>query len=94
MRMDRIQFDRMLSELSRLPNNLLDSGAEVFKQNTPVRTGNAKRSTRRRGSDTILADYAYASQLDDGASSQSPAGMTDPTIAHWERNIQTLLRRL
>lgn len=94
MRMDRIQFNKMLSELSRLPNNLLDSGAEVFKQNTPQRTGNAKRSTSRRGSDTILADYDYASRLDDGASSQSPAGMTDPTIAHWEQKINSAIRRL
>lgn len=94
MKLDRTDLDLLVKQLAQIPDQLLDSGLEVFKQNTPVRSGNAKRSTRVRGSDTILADYDYASRLDDGTSGQSPDGMTDPTIQHWERDIQTLLRKL
>lgn len=52
---------------------------DEFKNNTPERTGNAKRKTKLQGT-TINADYPYADRLDNGYSKQSPDGMTEPTI--------------
>ena len=57
---------------------------EVFLENTPVRTGNARRRTRVTG-DTIRAQYQYAAVLDKGSSRQSPQGMIKPTLAWLER---------
>lgn len=51
---------------------------KFFRDNTPIKTGNARRNTHLVG-DTIEADYRYAQRLDQGYSSQAPAGMTKPT---------------
>jgi hypothetical protein len=58
---------------------------EVFVENTPVQTGNARRRTRVQGR-TIRAQYQYAAVLDAGASRQSPQGMIKPTLA-WLRRV-------
>jgi len=59
-----------------------------FKKNTPVKTGNARRSTTL-ANNTILAGYPYAGVLDEGrgrrdgqmrGSNQAPKGMTEPTL--------------
>ena len=61
-----------------------------FVDVTPVRTGNAKRKTRKTGN-SIDANYPYAGVLDKGrhmtpkgmrGSDQAPEGMTKPTIDH------------
>jgi hypothetical protein len=57
-----------------------------FVDNTPIRTGNARSRTVMSGS-TITANYPYAQRLDEGYSSQSPEGMTGPTIDHIENNL-------
>jgi hypothetical protein len=51
---------------------------------TPVKTGNARRSTYLRNSKEIIANYPYAQRLDEGWSRQAPAGMTKPFEA-WVR---------
>lgn len=94
MKLDRTEFDRLMRDMADIPDAMVGSGLQVFRQNTPVLRGNAKRRTRRSGSDTILADYDYASVLDAGASRKAPDGMSGPTIAHWEKQIQTRLRGL
>jgi hypothetical protein len=79
---------RIQRQLNRLP-----AGAhQVFVDNTPVRTGNARRRTRLTG-DTIRADYPYAQPLDRGRSRQSPQGMTRPT-ERWLRNeLKKIMRK-
>lgn len=61
---------------------------QQFVKHTPIKTGNAKRNTRLKGT-TIDADYAYGDVLDKGrgyrdgqmrGSEQAPKGMTEPTI--------------
>lgn len=52
---------------------------KAFVKNTPIRTGNARRKTKKQGNN-INADYPYAQRLDDGYSKQSPNGMTEPTL--------------
>jgi hypothetical protein len=70
------------------PNNLAREAYDYFKDITPIRKGNARRSTRLQG-DEIQADYAYAQRLDDGYSPQAPRGMTAPT----EKFIQEYIRK-
>jgi hypothetical protein len=61
--------------LRDLPGDMHDE----FVKQTPIRTGNAKRSTDlKRGE--IQGNYAYANRLNKGWSTQAPEGMTDPTI--------------
>lgn len=71
-------------------NTLTDVAFTKFKELTPVKSGNAKRNTRKSGN-TIEANYPYANVLDQGrgfrdgqmrGSDQAPNGMTTPTIEH------------
>lgn len=52
---------------------------KAFVKNTPVRSGNARRNTKKQGK-VINADYPYAQRLEEGYSQQAPNGMTEPTI--------------
>lgn len=61
--------------LDRLPGEMHDE----FVKQTPIRTGNAKRSTELKR-DEIQGNYAYANRLNKGWSRQAPQGMTEPTI--------------
>lgn len=60
------------------PRVIARAAYNVFRENTPYRTGNAYDRTRLKG-DTIHADYKYATRLDQGSSKLKPAGMTKPT---------------
>jgi hypothetical protein len=81
---------KRINQLERAldPNNLAREAYDYFKDITPIRKGNARRSTRLQG-DEIQADYAYAQRLDDGYSPQAPRGMTAPT----EKFIQEYIRK-
>jgi len=61
-------------ELQKLPQRAYDK----FRQETPIRSGNARNKTKLKGKQ-IVADYPYAQRLDTGYSKQSPEGMTQPT---------------
>jgi hypothetical protein len=65
---------------------------EVFVENTPVRTGNARRNTSIQG-DTIRANYPYAQPLDQGTSRQSPQGMIKPTMDWLRREYPKQFRK-
>lgn len=66
---------------------LVDVAFQTFRDNTPVRNGNARRRTRKR-QDEIHANYPYAKRLDEGYSKQSPDGMTKPTIEAVRKHIR------
>lgn len=74
---------RELSKIPRLAHN-------HFKEKTPVKTGNAKRSTKFENSNTIFADYEYATLLNEGKSKQARRGMTKPTLEY----VRDLIRKL
>jgi len=59
--------------------NITEVAYKAFVKNTPVRSGNARRNTRKSGN-AIDANYAYAQRLEEGYSRQAPKGMTEPTI--------------
>jgi hypothetical protein len=63
-----------------------------FKAHTPIRTGNARRSTVLK-QDTIVAAYAYAQQLDNGRSPQAPDGMSRPTEAFVKKTTDAIMKR-
>lgn len=68
-----------------------DSGT-FFKNTTPVRTGNARSRTHTVG-EKISANYAYAGRLDEGYSRQAPNGMSDPTIDHFDKQVDNIVRK-
>lgn len=79
---------RIQRQLNRLP----DEAYDVFRKETPIRTGNARSKTRLRG-DTIDANYPYAQRLDDGYSRQSPRGMIQPTLQYLRKRVRQIIGR-
>jgi hypothetical protein len=80
--------------------NLAKVAFDEFKKNTPVKTGNARRSTTLSGN-TIVADYPYAGVLDQGrgnrdgqmrGSTQAPKGMIEPTMQYLLDYIKKALK--
>lgn len=81
----------MLRRKRRLVDEIPREALDVFRDETPIRTGRARRSTQLRG-DTIEANYDYASRLDAGYSRQSPDGMTEPTLEFVEKRFQQIMK--
>jgi hypothetical protein len=81
-----------LNKIQRELSNLVSEAYQVFKDNTPVRSGNARKKTRLKG-DTILAAYPYARKLDGGWSRQNPDGMVKPTAKFIEQRLRKILRK-
>jgi len=87
--------DTMSMSLSRVAKRLATLPREAYNfwvQETPVRSGNARRQTQLRG-DTIDANYPYARRLDQGYSSQSPQGMSRPTERFIRNRLRSMLRK-
>lgn len=89
-------LNRIKQKLDKLPQEAY----KVFRDNTPVKTGNAKSKTRRRGN-VIAADYSYAGVLDKGrhmtprgmrGSKQAPQGMTKPTVDFIRNRVRQIVR--
>jgi hypothetical protein len=85
---------KKLNKIEQQLRQLPAEAAEVFKQNTPVKSGNARRKTGLRGQDSIVADYPYAQKLDDGYSKQAPQGMTEPTKRFIKKRINQIVKGL
>ena len=81
------KLQKIQKKLAQVPNEAY----KEFVQETPVRTGNARRKTRLQGK-TITAQYPYAKKLDDGYSKQSPDGMTKPTEAFIRKRVKDIFR--
>lgn len=79
---------RINSALDKLPNEAYN----VFKDETPIKTGNARRRTRLQG-EAIKADYDYATELDNGKSKQAPEGMVKPTEEYITKRVQQIMRK-
>ena len=83
----------MFDQAERVAKTLPKEAYEFFVDSTPIRSGNARRSTRLRG-DTIDANYNYAERLDEGYSRQAPKGMTGPTEKFLEKRIDDLIGKI
>lgn len=79
---------RISSALDKLPKEAYD----VFKDETPIKTGNARRRTRLQG-ENIKADYPYATELDAGKSRQAPEGMVKPTEEYITKRVKAIMRK-
>lgn len=79
---------RIGDALTKLPKEAYD----VFKDGTPIKTGNARRRTRLQG-EVIKADYDYATELDAGKSRQAPEGMSRPTEQFITKRINDIMRK-
>lgn len=66
---------------------LAEEAYKFFKGITPRLTGNAQRRTVLKGN-SIVAEYAYATRLDQGYSGKAPEGMVKPTIQHMQQYIR------
>lgn len=79
-------FNRLMTNLERNVKDLSKGAHQVFVENTPQDTGNAKRKTVLQGN-KIIADYDYSQKLDEGYSRKKPKGMTEPTQQWIEQEI-------
>lgn len=79
---------RINSALDKLPAEAY----RVFKDETPIKTGNARRRTRLQGED-IKANYPYATELDAGKSRQAPEGMSKPTEEYITKRVRDIMRK-
>ena len=80
------ELRKMQKGLDKLPQEAY----EFFKDETPIKTGNARRRTRLQG-EVIKADYNYATELDDGKSRQAPEGMVKPTEEYITKRNSSLV---
>jgi hypothetical protein len=85
---------KKLANIEKQLRKLPAEATDVFKQNTPVKSGNARSKTSLRGQNTIAADYPYAQRLDDGYSKQAPQGMTEPTKRFIKKRINQIVKGL
>jgi hypothetical protein len=79
---------RISAALTKLPSEAYT----IFKDETPIKTGNAKRRTRLQGQ-VIKADYDYATELDAGKSRQAPEGMSRPTEQFITKRVNEIMRK-
>ena len=87
--------DRMTPSLQRMDRELrtlIPRVYDFFKQQTPIRTGAARKQTQLKGS-TIHANYAYAERLDQGYSKQAPEGMIRPTEQFIKKELDRIFRK-
>lgn len=83
---------QMLNSLSSEVAKAWQTSGTFFKNATPVRSGAARSRTRTVG-EKISADYGYAGRLDEGYSKQAPDGMSDPTINHFDKQVDNIVRK-
>jgi len=85
---DTVLMERKLTALSNVVPGLMPGAYQYFRNETPVKTGNARSNTTLVGN-VIYANYPYAAVLDAGrgyrngqmrGSEQAPYGMSAPTI--------------
>ena len=85
-----VPIQTKLQKISNKLDKVPDQAYKVFVDNTPVRTGNARRKTKLRKGE-IQADYPYAKRLDEGYSKQSPKGMVKPTLEFIRKRIKQII---
>jgi hypothetical protein len=77
------QVDKKLNQ-----RELVDVAYNFFVNATPEDSGNAKRRTTKQSTDTIFANYPYATRLDQGWSKQAPNGMSKPMFEEIRKHIK------
>jgi hypothetical protein len=97
---NKSKLSSKLKKASTVPTSVMKQAFDYFKKLTPVKTGNAKRSTVLKNNE-ILAEYEYAPVLDKGrhmtnrgmrGSKQAPKGMSGPTIQRFKAWVAQAIR--
>ena len=87
------EVQRMFDELEDMPKDVMKASYKFYKNETPVRSGNARNKTKLRNKQ-IKSGYPYAGKLDEGWSKQAPKGMTEPTIDYIDDQIEKEVRKI
>lgn len=86
---------QMRKDLGNLPKEAY----QVFRDITPIDTGNARNKTKLQGN-KIIGQYPYAEVLDKGrhntnrgmrGSTQAPKGMTQPTVQFIQDRVNKIV---
>jgi hypothetical protein len=93
MQFDMSEVSKLFDQAEAVAKQLPKEAYDYFVDSTPIRTGNARRSTTLRGN-IINANYSYAERLDEGYSRQSPQGMTAPTEKFLQTRIDDLIGKI
>lgn len=94
VKVDSRQYKQLIKVLEALPKDAMDNTYPKYRKDTPIRTGNARKNTKRRAPNKIASNYPYAGRLDDGWSKQSPKGFTEPAIENIEEFVEKTIKRL
>ena len=86
-------FERRMKKLSGLPTYLIKDALKLTKENTPIKSGNARNKTTIQG-DKIVSNYGYAGKLNEGYSRQAPKGFTEPTIEQLNKDTTKFVRKV
>ena len=81
-----------LKKLEQVLEQLPETAYEIWLDNTPKNSGNARSKTRLKGK-TIHADYAYAKRLDQGWSKKAPGGISEPTAQALTKHLNSKMRK-
>lgn len=92
LKIDNHLLKAKLANLLNVEKAIAPQAHQFFVDHTPIRTGNARSHTLLKGNE-IIADYSYAEKLDNGYSSQAPAGMTKPTAEYAKKLILDYIKR-
>lgn len=87
------QVENMLDDLEDLSRDVMKPAFKFYRNETPVRSGNARNKTKLRRN-TIKSDYPYAGRLDEGWSKQAPKGFTEPSIDQLDKLISNYIKRV
>lgn len=81
-----------IRKLEQTLQKLPDVAYDIWLENTPKKSGNARKKTRLKGN-TIHADYAYAKRLNQGSSKQAPSGISEPTAEALKKHLNSKMRK-
>ena len=93
VKIDTKIFEKRMKKLSGLPSYLLKEALTLTKENTPIKSGYARKNTILRG-DAVISNYGYAGALDAGTSKQAPQGFTKPTIEQLNKDTTKFVRKV
>tara|TARA_R110002153_G_scaffold161776_2_gene314194 strand:- start:275 stop:568 length:294 start_codon:yes stop_codon:yes gene_type:complete len=93
-KVDSSEVTKMFNQLDKMSIEVMKQSYTVYKNNTPIRSGNAKNRTKLENKLTIGGRYPYAGRLDEGWSKQSPQGMTEPTLKALDGFIKNYIKRV
>jgi hypothetical protein len=98
IKIDTSDVDKIFTQLSAMPKTVMKKTYPVLKQNTPIRSGNARSKTREHNANPkrlqIKSEYPYAGRLDEGWSKQAPKGFTEPSINKLEDFVEQEIRKI